>query len=105
MSKKTLVFKGRLQQEQAIEYLEELVASIKAGKVCVENGDRHVVLNPTDQVYVEISASEKRDKEKISFEISWMKDVPAEEEAKLKISSEEPQPEEDTEKVGEFTGE
>ncbi len=83
-----ITFKGRLEQKKAIEYLEQLLDGLKAGAVYVQNEDEYVTLNPTKEIYIEVSASRKKEKEKFSMELSWYS--PPEGEANLRISTTEP---------------
>jgi len=71
MTRKGLSFKSLLQAEQAASYLEDLAASIRAGTVNLSHGDERVVLTPKQTLALELSASEKKDKQKLSLELSW----------------------------------
>ncbi|MBI4667187.1 MAG: amphi-Trp domain-containing protein [Nitrospinae bacterium] len=92
MSKKEVEVKGNMDLKTAIGHLEELVASFKAGTVCIQNGSEFVTLKPKPAVTFEMEASRKKGKEKLSLEIGWMiEKMPVEENPSLKISSKEPE--------------
>ena len=83
MSKKEVSFKGRLEQQQAMAYLNELVTGLKTGTVYVQNGDGYVSLSPGKLINIEIEAVEKKDKEKLVIEMTWGRDEEVAEDAPL----------------------
>ncbi len=91
MGKKNLSFKARLDQGKVIAYLEQLLDGLKSGTVYVQQGDEYVALSPTKQMKIEVSASQKDEKEKLTFELSWGKEQPIGEQPTLKISTSEPE--------------
>ncbi len=96
MSKKEVSMEGMMELSAAVSYLEGLVKSLKEGKVVVQKGDEFVELTPEKNVYLEIEAKQKKEKEKITVELFWGKkeeEKPEEEEAvpELKISSKAPE--------------
>lgn len=92
MSKQAVKLKGVLNREQAAVYLEDLAASLKEGKVCVQQDDQFVTLCPEALINVKVEASSKKDKEKFEMELSWRKVEPPKEMAEVKITSSEPEP-------------
>ncbi|MBD3403163.1 amphi-Trp domain-containing protein [candidate division GN15 bacterium] len=90
MSKKEVSFKGRLEQQQVMAYLNELVTGLKTGTVYVQNGDGYVSLSPGRLINIEIEAVEKKDKEKLVIEMTWGRDEEVAEVSPLKISTSEP---------------
>lgn len=62
---------GAMDLSQAITYLEDVLASLKDGLIKVEAGNDIVVLRPAAAVDFEMSASQKKDKEKFSLKLSW----------------------------------
>jgi len=90
MNKKTINVKTALKQETAVSYLEELVKSIKTGKLVVQQDSDFVSLTPAKTMELEVSASQKKGKEKLTFELTWLTEIAAESDARLLISSKEP---------------
>ena len=84
-SKKKMRIDSVMELTKAITYLENLVESIKAGRVEVQTGDETITLNPAQVVEFEMELSRKKDKEKMSFEMSWKKDPRLDEETDLQI--------------------
>lgn len=94
MSKKEAKLKGVMSIDQVVTYLENLVNSLKEGKICVRQGEQFVTLCPDQMVDVEVKATAKKGKEKIALELSWRREALQEETPEMSISSEEPaQPE------------
>ena len=85
-----LKIKALTSIENAVSYLEDIISSLKAGKVVLEKGGESMTLSPKKNVSFQVKATEKNDKEKLSVEISWRKsdDVARDEETAFKISSE-----------------
>ncbi len=90
--KKEVSFKGKVELDKAIEYLERLSASLKEGRVVVEKGREFVALEPSEVVEIEVEAEQKKDEEKLSIELEWGRNWTAEAEPGLRISSAEPAP-------------
>jgi len=87
-----LKIKASTSIENAVSYLEDIISSLKAGKIVLQKGEECMALSPKENVSFEVKATEKKDKEKLSVEISWRKNdivVPAEETV-FKITSKEP---------------
>ncbi|WP_029897159.1 amphi-Trp domain-containing protein [Desulfohalovibrio reitneri] len=59
---------------QAIAYLEDLLASLKGGRLRVSSGGESVTLTPGQVVDFELTLSRKKDKEKFEVEMSWKRD-------------------------------
>jgi amphi-Trp domain-containing protein len=93
MSKKRIDLKGRTDLAKTIEYLENIVSSLKSGTLCVQNGsDETLTLKPEKSIDFEIGASQRSDKESVSIKLSWRKPAAEQEELALRISSQEPAP-------------
>lgn len=91
MGKQELTVKGTMDLHRAVSYLEDLVASIKAGAVFVQQGDKVIALKPKKVVDVEVEVSQKKGKEKFVLELTWRTEEVAETtKDDLKISSVEP---------------
>lgn len=97
MSNKIKVkMEGKL--DQIVNYLDDIVNSLKQGKVVVQQGEEFVSLEPAENVFFEVEAKQKKGKEKISFELEWSKiQVEEVQEEGFAITSEEPKPAEKTE--------
>lgn len=78
---------GAMDLSQAISYLEDVLNSLKEGVIRVETGDEMVMLRPSQAVDFEMSASQKKDKEKFSLKLSWKKTKDDIKEKDLKIGS------------------
>ena len=90
MSKKSIEIKTRLKRETVVSYLEELVKSLKAGKLVVQQEEEFVSLHPAAMMELEVSASHKKSKEKFALELSWINEVEGVEPAALLIGTKEP---------------
>ncbi len=95
MNKKDVSLKGTVALKDAVEHLENLVACLKAGKVCIQNCADHVTLEPQKQIKLEVSAGQKESKESLSLKLSWHKDASEDNGLALRISTEEPPQAED----------
>lgn len=71
--KNKIKIEGVMQLSEVIANLEKLVADMQCGKVTLAAGDESLMLSPSVLVNVEMKASQKKDKEKFSLEISWKK--------------------------------
>lgn len=85
-------FDGTMQRDQAVEYLEALIQTLREGILHIEANGQQVTLHPTDVVTLEIEGSAKEDKEKFSIKLAWRKDAVAEKDPGLRISAVEPEP-------------
>lgn len=90
MSKKSIEIKTHLKRETVVSYLEELVKSLKAGKLVVQQEEEFVSLHPAGMMELEVSASHKKSKEKFSLELSWVTESASLESAVLLIGTKEP---------------
>lgn len=86
MEKQKLDVKITLPYQEAIDYLEDMLKSLKDGKVVVQKGTEYVSMTPGETVTMELGAKTKKNKQKFSFEISWTDDG----EGDLVISGKEP---------------
>lgn len=91
MSKKEISFSGKVRQEEAVAYLESLLAAMREGTIYVQNGDDFVSLEPTDVVDLEVTAARKKNKGKLEFGLSWSKEEPIEGKSPLRILTSEPE--------------
>ena len=72
--KNKVVVEGSLQLEEVVSYLENLVSTLKAGTIHIQQGLNSVTLRPTSIVDVKIEASQKEGKEKLSVKVAWSGD-------------------------------
>lgn len=90
MNKKSLETKTHLKKETAISYLEEVIKSLKAGKLVVQEGEEFVSLSPAPELELELEASASKNKERIFLSLHWStKEAP--EETPWSIGTKEPQ--------------
>lgn len=87
-------FKTTMELAKAITYLEEIVSSLRAGTLAINNGARGLVLKPEPMVKVELEAEQRSERELISVTLSWRKIV-ADQEPHLRISATAPVSSED----------
>ena len=92
--KNEVMIKTTLSPEEVAGLLGDISRSMLARKVCVESGARFVVLEPSNGIELEIKAEARKNKQKLSLELSWKKAPVIEEAAStFKISSQAPEPE------------
>ncbi len=91
MSKNELSLKGTVDLERAIGYLEDLIASLKAGTVHIQQGDKGLTIHPRDVVDLEVEVEQKKAKEKFTLELAWRNGVTTPTENDLVITSEAPE--------------
>ncbi len=84
--------KSHTTLNEAISYLEGIVASLKEGRVCVEHGEESLTFEPKGNVTVQVKARKKQDKESVSLKITWRPETNEDEGSNppLKISSRPP---------------
>ena len=80
--------KANVELPKAIAYLEDLVKSLKAGRICITNCEKSLTLTPEPVVKLELEASQKNDKEELALRIAWRKEEAEPEETDLQIRSE-----------------
>lgn len=95
MSKKEVKLKGVMGRDQVVAYLEDLLAGLKSGKICVQQGEEFVTLCPEQLINVEVQASVKKGKEKFEMELVWRKEEAPVEMSGTRISASEPEAPED----------
>lgn len=89
MEKREVSLKSKLEQAKVISYLEDLTKSLKEGTVCVQQGTDIVTLRPSSYIEIELEASVKKNKERLSIELTWRADK-EEEEQDFSITATEP---------------
>ena len=102
MGKKEVTYKSRVDWEKALGYLDELLAGLKSGTVYVQNGREYVALHPGGPIDLEVAAVEKKGKQRVSIELGWLsQEEPTEPQPELKITTSEPEIEEEYEEEDE----
>lgn len=71
MDKQKINVKKVLEYKDAVSYIEDLAKSFRSGTIVLESGEEQLVMKPSAQVAVKVEAKTKKDKQKISFELSW----------------------------------
>lgn len=71
MGKDKLKMDSMMPLEQAAATLEELACSLKNGTISVQLGQETMQLCPAGVVQFEMKVSRKKEKQKISLEVSW----------------------------------
>ncbi|BBM84323.1 amphi-Trp domain-containing protein [Candidatus Uabimicrobium amorphum] len=83
-------FKSPVNKQELSNILRDLANSIEQGKVVLENEDSFVSCELDDSLTLRVEAEQKKDREKLSFEISWYKQS-VKKIHEFKISSTEPE--------------
>ena len=98
MSKSEIELKTEMRTDEAVLMLENLVQSMKSGKMVIEKGKDAVVIIPQKTTKLEMACYQKKDKAKLAIELSWNTKPPTSDpEEALRISSREPVPAKATE--------
>ncbi len=71
MSKNKIEVEGKMELTRAVEYLEQLLDGLKSGNVQVQSGEECATLCPPSVVDFELEVVQKKEKNKIAFEIAW----------------------------------
>ena len=72
MGKREVKVKWIMNREQLAAYLEEVVAGLREGTICVQKDSEKLLLHPSDAVKVKIEAVEKKDKYQFEMELEWV---------------------------------
>ncbi len=94
-SKSGIVIKGTMDFQSVLTFLEDVVKSFREKTVCVQRGDEYITLKPAESIEMELEAVEKKGKQRLSLELTWREEVPAETELPFKVSCEAPLPKEE----------
>ena len=68
-----LKVEGAVELPRVVEYLEQLVAALKAGTARVRQGEQEIVLGPRGVVGFALTASEKGKRQSLALELTWRK--------------------------------
>lgn len=92
MKNNEIKIKMNANAEAIAKILEDIAASIKCGKICVQRGADFVTLIPSESMDIEMEAIKKKGKQKLTLELTWRNVVSVKDTgADLAISSEEPE--------------
>lgn len=64
-------FESAMATEEAVNYFEAIINGLRKGSVEFRRGSEALSLQPGARVNVEVKASSKGKKEKVTFELSW----------------------------------
>ncbi|MBI9079441.1 MAG: amphi-Trp domain-containing protein [Pseudodesulfovibrio sp.] len=80
MGKSKVCVKQTLSRTGTIVFLKEILKGLESGSVVVGEGDDSMEFSVTDQIEVELKGKVKRDRDRVSFSLSWPRGaaVPAE---------------------------
>jgi amphi-Trp domain-containing protein len=91
MSDNSIELRKVIEIRNAVEYLEALVAGLKAGNIVVEQGERKLTLSPPPIVELQIEAKQKKAKGKFVMELQWKSGAVEDVEESMQISSQVPE--------------
>ena len=74
-SKRELSVEREMTIPELATYLEEIVSALRAGKLYVEHGGQIVSMMPADPIKLSVEAKQKHEKERLRFELSWLRRV------------------------------
>ncbi|MDD9947607.1 MAG: amphi-Trp domain-containing protein [Myxococcales bacterium] len=69
-------FESDMALEEAVTYFEAIVNGLRKRAIEFRRGGDALSLTPASQVHVEVKASGKERKEKVTFELSWGVETP-----------------------------
>lgn len=73
MSKSKLSLEQTMELAKVVATLEDVLNGLKNGSLTLQHGAESVTLTPPGVVELEMEASQKKDKEKLSIQIAWKK--------------------------------
>jgi amphi-Trp domain-containing protein len=71
MSKQVIEIKGAMCYGDVVGLLEDLIRCFKEKSICIRGAEQCVALAPGGVVELEIEASAKKEKQKLSIELEW----------------------------------
>jgi amphi-Trp domain-containing protein len=92
MGKHGISLKGTVDFASASALLGDLVKSFGEKTVCLQKGSEFCTLKPGEAISYEIEAERKKNRQKLTIELSWLDEVPVQEAEAVKITSVEPEP-------------
>lgn len=64
-------YEAAMPRDEAVSYFEAIVGGLRSGRLEFKQDGDSLILNPPDQLEIEVKAQSKGDKAKIVFEIAW----------------------------------
>ena len=92
MGKNSVAMEKKMSAAEVVSFLESIISSLKEGKIVIQQGTQFVVLQPKDLITVEVEASQKMEKGKLSIGIKWKQPEELQPDADILVSSIEPEP-------------
>ena len=77
-------FKKSSTRDESVAYFQAIINGIKKGAIEFKQEEESIKLSPSQELSVEVKASSKGDKEKVTFKISWTKANAAESKLEIK---------------------
>ena len=71
MKKKKIEIEEFMTREKVADFFRKLAEGLQSGSVEIKDDDEMLTIAPPDILSVEIGAKQKKDKFKISMEVSW----------------------------------
>ena len=69
--KSEVSFEGDTTLDELLAYLEDFAASVRTGRVRIEQGDKQLVLTPGTVVKLGVTAKQKKLRRSVRFELEW----------------------------------
>lgn len=88
--KKEISFHGSVDLPAAIAQLEDLLAGLKSGTLCIQQGAQYLTVHPVENMDLGVRVRRKGDKESVSVLLEWQRSFTAAHSTGLKISDKEP---------------
>lgn len=100
MKKNELKIKKSMNAADVSKIFGDISENLKKEKMCLINGNDFITLIPSNQMDIELKAIQKKEKQRVTIEISWEEKPEIEEtQPELVITAEEPAVEEPEEVV------
>jgi amphi-Trp domain-containing protein len=80
-------YRSSLDRAEASRVIEELVAGLKAGKVCVEHDDQQLTIEPPDAVKLRVKARQTGKTQGLTIRVSWPRLAVTEEPAESDVGA------------------
>jgi amphi-Trp domain-containing protein len=71
MEKKEISFEERMGLDKAVEYLEAVIAELKAGRYVIEKEGDSLPFEPQGPVKLEVEVAHKKGSQELEIELSW----------------------------------
>jgi amphi-Trp domain-containing protein len=97
MGKNSAALEKKMSTVEVVSLLENIITSLKKGKIVLQQGGQVAVLQPGDTINVEVEASQKIEKGKLSIDLKWKQSEEFQSEAEIVVSSNEPKTEREKE--------